>query len=227
LTWLLRRRSRRSSEAKKVRSRRRGELDRRRFLLASLTIGGAAVVAGGLGRFISSRRFGVAEAARDALTIPAPTDVAPPPPAGFDTTGLSPFITSNADFYRVDTALVVPRVDTDGWRLTIHGMVDHEMVLTLDDLMARDLIERDITLTCVSNEVGGPYIGNARWVGARLKPLLGSRRPPGCRPDRAVGRRPRWERRRPSHGRPRRDRSPMNGERCRSPTGSRPHDVPG
>jgi hypothetical protein len=51
-------------------------------------------------------------------------------------------------------------------------MVDHEMVLTLDDLMARDLIERDITLTCVSNEVGGPYIGNARWVGAPLKPLL-------------------------------------------------------
>jgi DMSO/TMAO reductase YedYZ molybdopterin-dependent catalytic subunit len=149
-----------------------GELDRRRFLLASLTIGVAAVVAGGLGRFISSRRFGVAEAARDALTIPAPTDVAPPPPAGFDTTGLSPFITPNADFYRVDTALVVPRVDTDGWRLTIHGMVDHEMVLTLDDLMARDLIERDITLTCVSNEVGGPYIGNARWVGAPLKPLL-------------------------------------------------------
>ncbi len=149
-----------------------GELDRRRFLLASLTIGGAAVVAGGLGRFISSRRFGVAEAARDALTIPAPTDVAPPPPAGFDTTGLSPFITPNADFYRVDTALVVPRVDTDGWRLTIHGMVDHEMELTLDDLMARDLIERDITLTCVSNEVGGPYIGNARWVGAPLKPLL-------------------------------------------------------
>ncbi len=66
-----------------------GELDRRRFLFASLTIGGAAVVAGGLGRFISSRRFGVAEAARDALTIPAPTDVAPPPPAGFDTPGLS------------------------------------------------------------------------------------------------------------------------------------------
>jgi DMSO/TMAO reductase YedYZ molybdopterin-dependent catalytic subunit len=149
-----------------------GEVDRRRFLFASLTIGAAAVVAGGLGRFISSRRFGVAEAARDALTIPAPADPAPASPAGFDTPGLSSFITPNTDFYRVDTALVVPRVDTDGWRLTIHGMVDHEMELTLDDLMARDLIERDITLTCVSNEIGGPYIGNARWVGAPLKPLL-------------------------------------------------------
>jgi DMSO/TMAO reductase YedYZ molybdopterin-dependent catalytic subunit len=149
-----------------------GEVDRRRFLLASLRIGGAALVAGGLGRFISSRRFGVAEAARDALTVPVPADQAPAPPAGLDTPGLSSFITPNTEFYRVDTALVVPRVDTDGWRLAIHGMVDHEMELTLDDLMARDLIERDITLTCVSNQVGGPYIGNARWVGAPLKPLL-------------------------------------------------------
>jgi DMSO/TMAO reductase YedYZ molybdopterin-dependent catalytic subunit len=149
-----------------------GDLDRRRFLFASLTIGGAAVAMGGLGRFVISRRFGVAEAARDALTIPKPTDVAPPPPAGFDTPGISPFITPNTTFYRVDSALVVPRVDTDSWRLTIHGMVDHEMELTLDDLMARDLIERDITLTCVSNEVGGTYIGNARWIGAPLTPLL-------------------------------------------------------
>jgi DMSO/TMAO reductase YedYZ molybdopterin-dependent catalytic subunit len=149
-----------------------GDVDRRRFLFASLTIGGAALVAGGLGRFIISRRFGVAEAARDALTIPIPTDQGPPPPAGFDTPGISPFITPNADFYRVDTSLVIPRVDTDTWRLTIHGMVDDEMELTFDDLMARDLIERDITLACVSNEVGGGYIGNARWVGAPLKPLL-------------------------------------------------------
>ena len=114
----------------------------------------------------------MAEAARDALTIPVPTDRAPQPPAGFDTPGISPFITPNADFYRVDTALVIPRVDTDTWRLTIHGMVDHEMELTFDDLMARDLIERDVTLACVSNEVGGHYVGNARWVGAPLKPLL-------------------------------------------------------
>ena len=174
LTWLLQGGAAvgRPTEAKTARSRRPGELDRRRFLFASFTIGGAAVVAGGLGRFIISRRFGVAEAARDALTIPAPTDVAPPRPGGLRHARLSSFITPNADFYRVDTALVVPRVDTDGWRLTIHGMVDHEMELTFDDLMARDLIERDITLTCVSNEVGGPYIGNARWVGAPLKPLL-------------------------------------------------------
>jgi DMSO/TMAO reductase YedYZ molybdopterin-dependent catalytic subunit len=149
-----------------------GDVDRRRFLYASLAIGGVAVATGGIGRFIIARRFGVAEAARDALTIPEPTDVAPPPPAGFDTPGISPFITPNADFYRVDTALVIPRVDTATWRLAIHGMVDHEMELTFDDLMTRDLMERDVTLACVSNEVGGRYIGNARWVGAPLKPLL-------------------------------------------------------
>jgi DMSO/TMAO reductase YedYZ molybdopterin-dependent catalytic subunit len=96
----------------------------------------------------------------------------PSPPAGFDTRGISSFITPNVDFYRVDTALVIPRVDSDSWRLTIHGMVDRELELSFRDLVARDLIERDITLACVSNEVGGPYIGNARWVGAPLKPLL-------------------------------------------------------
>ncbi len=149
-----------------------GDVDRRRFLFASLAIGAAAVATGGLGRFIITRRFGVAEAARDALTIPVPTDRAPQPPAGFDTPGISPFITPNADFYRVDTALVIPRVDTDTWRLTIHGMVDHQMELTFADLIARDLIERDLTLACVSNEVGGHYVGNARWVGAPLKSLL-------------------------------------------------------
>jgi DMSO/TMAO reductase YedYZ molybdopterin-dependent catalytic subunit len=174
LTWLLR-----AAEVHVPRGTLRthpaempGDVDRRRFLFASLSIAGAAVATGGLGRFLISRRFGVAEAARDALTIPAPSAQAPPPPIGFDTPGISPFITPNADFYRVDTALVIPRVDSDTWRLTIHGMVDHELELTFQDLMARDLIERDITIACVSNEVGGSYIGNARWIGAPLKPLL-------------------------------------------------------
>ncbi|MEO8423266.1 MAG: molybdopterin-dependent oxidoreductase [Actinomycetota bacterium] len=151
-----------------------GDVDRRRFLSVSLKVGAAAVALGGIGRFNIVRRFGVAEASRDALTIPVPASPLPPIEPGMvmDTPGISPFITPNADFYRVDTALVIPRIDADTWRLTIHGMVDHEIELTLHDLMARDLIERDITLACVSNEVGGPYVGNARWVGAPLKPLL-------------------------------------------------------
>jgi DMSO/TMAO reductase YedYZ molybdopterin-dependent catalytic subunit len=137
-------------------------------------VGGAAFALGSLGRLNIARRFGAAEASRDALTIPVPADPLPPvaPGAVIDTPGISPFITPNADFYRVDTAFIVPRVDTDAWRLTIHGMVEREMELTFEQLMSREVIERDITLACVSNEVGGPYIGNARWIGVPLKPLL-------------------------------------------------------
>ncbi|MFG6294570.1 molybdopterin-dependent oxidoreductase, partial [Streptomyces rochei] len=86
---------------------------------------------------------------------------------------ISPFTTPNADFYRVDTALTVPKVDADTWRLRIHGKgVTRPTTYRLDQLLARPLIERDITLTCVSNEVGGPYIGTARWLGVPLADLL-------------------------------------------------------
>ena len=86
--------------------------------------------------------------------------------------GAASFYTPNADFYRVDTALTVPKVDAGTWSLRISGMVDRPVTLSLDDLLARPLVERDITLTCVSNEVGGPYVGNARWTGVLLAPLL-------------------------------------------------------
>lgn len=100
---------------------------------------------------------------------------APPVPAGAQlrVPGISPFLTPNRDFYRVDTALVVPRVDADTWRLTLHGEgVARPLTLSLRELLARPLVEHDITLTCVSNEVGGPYAGNARWLGVRLADLL-------------------------------------------------------
>ena len=87
--------------------------------------------------------------------------------------GVAPgFATPNADFYRVDTALTIPRIDVDTWSLRIHGMVGQEAELSFADLLNRPLIERDITLNCVSNEVGGPYIGTARWLGVPLAPLL-------------------------------------------------------
>jgi len=86
--------------------------------------------------------------------------------------GLGPFITPNPRFYRVDTALLAPAVMAEDWRLRIHGMVDREIELDYQQLLARPLIERDVTLTCVSNPVGGHYIGNARWVGAPLRDLL-------------------------------------------------------
>jgi DMSO/TMAO reductase YedYZ molybdopterin-dependent catalytic subunit len=90
-------------------------------------------------------------------------------------TGIAPgFTTTDGAFYRVDTALTVPRIDPSTWRLKIHGMIDREIQLSLDDLLKMPLIERDVTLNCVSNEVGGPYIGTARWLGVALGPLLRS-----------------------------------------------------
>ena len=86
--------------------------------------------------------------------------------------GITSFVTPNADFYRIDTALVVPQVSKDSWTLKIDGLVDNPMELTFDDLLARPQVERYITLSCVSNEVGGDLVGNARWQGVLLKDIL-------------------------------------------------------
>jgi DMSO/TMAO reductase YedYZ molybdopterin-dependent catalytic subunit len=147
-------------------------VDRRRFLRTGLALGGAAATAGVAGAFAGTATS-KAVASRAAVRIPAPADRAPRPSGtGFDVSGLSPFYTPNADFYRVDTALIVPKVAADDWTLRIHGMVDREVRLDYHRLLARPLVERDVTLTCVSNEIGGGYVGNARWVGALLAPIL-------------------------------------------------------
>ncbi|MET7640126.1 molybdopterin-dependent oxidoreductase [Streptomyces sp. NPDC005438] len=156
--------------------------DRRRFLWIVGGTGAAAV-----GGFWAGRRLlglGGAEAARarEAIRLPAPASRAAPVPRGADlgVEGVSRFLTRSRDFYRVDTALVVPRIEPDGWRLRLHGTgVREPVTLTYQDLLRRDLIERDITLTCVSNQVGGPYVGNARWLGVPLADLL---RQVGVRP---------------------------------------------
>ena len=112
--------------------------------------------------------------AQQAIRFPRPAVAAPPLPAGINpkVAGLSSFITPNGQFYRVDTALVLPEVDPKGWTLRIHGMVAREVTVTFDQLLKRPLIEDYITLCCVSNPVGGPYIGNAKWLGASLAALL-------------------------------------------------------
>ena len=154
---------------------------RRRFLVTALWVGAGSLAAGVVGRMVNGPRASVA-ASRAAVRLPAPAGAAPPVPRGSELRipGLSPFTTPNGDFYRVDTAIVVPQVTTDGWRLRVHGMVDREVELDFARLLARPLVERDITLTCVSNPVGGPYAGNARWLGASLADLL---REAGVRPD--------------------------------------------
>lgn len=106
------------------------------------------------------------------LALPKAADVPPPLPNGLAINGITPFRTSNQDFYRVDTRLSLPTVDVDTWRLRIDGDVRRPVSLTFDELAAMELIERDITLTCVSNEVGGRYVGGTRWLGARLTDVL-------------------------------------------------------
>ena len=160
----------------------RGAFDRRGFVLLALAASAASAGAGLLGRRLNAASGAHAAAERAAVTLPEPHSAAAALPRGVDLKlpGLSPFTTPNPSFYRVDTALVVPTVDAESWRLRIHGKgVTKELDLGYRDLLARDLIERDITLTCVSNEVGGPYLGNARWIGVPLAPLL---REAGVRP---------------------------------------------
>ena len=98
----------------------------------------------------------------------------PPLPPGTDLEieGLTPFVTSNAAFYRIDTALEIPRVQISDYTLRVTGMVERPLNLSFQQLTERPLVEADITLTCVSNEVGGKLAGNARWLGVRLDDLL-------------------------------------------------------
>ncbi|MFF8598108.1 molybdopterin-dependent oxidoreductase [Streptomyces sp. NPDC015232] len=152
-----------------------GGWSRRGFLAAAGTTAAMATSAGALGRYFTGRQGQGAVASRENLVLPKPASPAPAVPAGVQlkVPGITAFTTPNSDFYRVDTALTVPKVDAGTWRLRIHGKgVTRPLTYTLDQLLARPLIERDITLTCVSNEVGGPYIGNARWLGVPLADLL-------------------------------------------------------
>ncbi|MFD7541723.1 molybdopterin-dependent oxidoreductase [Streptomyces sp. NPDC059819] len=149
--------------------------DRRGFVIAATAAAAASAGAGLLGRSLNGSRGQGAVTSRGRIVLPRPASPARPIPSGavLHTPGVSPFVTPNADFYRVDTALVVPKVDATTWRMKIHGKgVGRPLELTFQDLLGRRLIERDITLTCVSNEVGGPYVGNARWIGVPLADLL-------------------------------------------------------
>jgi DMSO/TMAO reductase YedYZ molybdopterin-dependent catalytic subunit len=146
--------------------------DRRRFLLAGAGVAALAAVAGGVGDKLAGR-FSVASS-RARVRLPAPGVAARAVPAGADLRipGLTPFFTSNSSFYRVDTDLVLPQVSPESWTLRIDGMVDRELEFTFADLLKMPLTENDMTLVCVSDSVGGPYLGNARWLGVPLAGLL-------------------------------------------------------
>lgn len=158
--------------------------DRRRFLtLAGATI--AVIAAAGATGIALGRRTAETVAERTGLRLPRvpARSAAPPVPATVvpDVPGVTPFLTGNDEFYRIDTALRVPALSTADWRLRIHGMVEREIVLDWSDLTAREARERIITLTCVSNEVGGGLVGNATWIGFPIADLLAEAGPlPGA-----------------------------------------------
>jgi len=146
--------------------------DRRRFLRTSAAVAASSLAVGAAGRWFMTQ--GTAAAERLKIVLPKAARPLPPvsPAVTVDAPGVAPFLTPNDQFYRIDTALVVPRVRAESWKLTVGGMVDQPITLTYEELLARPMIEADITIACVSNEVGGNLVGTARWLGCRLDDLL-------------------------------------------------------
>jgi len=167
-----------------------GLVGRRGFLLTAGTIAVLGAAGGEIGRRLRQARS--VEDARErvaAALAPDRLQTVPADVATFDAevTGVSPLVTPNADFYRIDTRILVPQVDPNGWSLRITGMVDREVELTFDELLAMDHITEFVTLSCVSNEVGGDLVGNASWSGVPLADLL-DRAGPHPDADQVVGR---------------------------------------
>jgi len=147
---------------------------RRSFLVRAAGVGVAATVGGLAGRALLDRQR-VAPAGA-AAALPPPAETAPPLATGTDLSpsiaGLTPIVMPNDRFYRIDTSLLTPGVSTDDWTLRIHGMVDRETLLTWDELIDLPMFEQYVTISCVSNEVGGKLVGNAKWTGVRLRDVL-------------------------------------------------------
>ncbi len=145
---------------------------RRQFLVGSGTALVLAGAAAGAGRVLQGRNS--ASASRAAVALPRPVEALPPVPraTSIGVDGVTPFTTPNRDFYRIDKNITPLQVKTEGYTLTVKGMVDRELEIPWEDLIARDMREYDITLTCVSNLIGGNLVGNARWLGFPLQELL-------------------------------------------------------
>ncbi|WP_039831984.1 molybdopterin-dependent oxidoreductase [Nocardiopsis valliformis] len=145
---------------------------RRGFVFTAAGVLAASGSAGALGRWLPSLTGGAGS--RAELALPAPAAPLPALPSGTDlgVPGLEPFTTPNPDFYRIDTALTIPRLDSTQWTLRVHGLVDRPFEIDMDELLSRELVEADITLVCVSNQVGGDLISNTRWLGFPLADLL-------------------------------------------------------
>ena len=145
-------------------------VDRRGFLF----LGGVFIAAGGvlalIGRYLGSQLPSTAP----PVSLPSPGQTLAPVPPGtaFDVAGLTPIVVPNSDFYRIDTRLDVPRLDSATWTLVVRGMVEREVTYSYAELAAMPLFEQYVTIACVSNDVGGHLVGNAKWTGVRLTAVL-------------------------------------------------------
>ena len=155
-----------------------GRPARRSFLAFGIGVGAVGLVAGVIARTINAGSVAVASA-RALVKLPVAVKPAPVIPAATDLhlKGLTPYLTPNSDFYRIDTALQIPAIDPDTWKLTIGGMVAAPVTLTFAELLALPLEEHTITLACVSNDVGGDLVGNATWLGYPVRKLLARAKP--------------------------------------------------
>ena len=146
---------------------------RRAFLLGAGAVLGVAALSGGLGRVLVERAKR-AVAGRSDVSLPGAVEPLPAvsEAANFEIEGLEQILVPNDDFYRIDTALSVPRVNLQEWTLTVRGRVDREYTIDFAQLLDMRMVERDITLSCVSNRVGGGLVGNARWLGVPLSEIL-------------------------------------------------------
>jgi len=152
-----------------------GGVSRRTVLAgASAAVGVGAVAAAGVGQLLAGGVSSSRDTATAALRGATLAERAPAVPAGaaFPQFGTPTFLTSNADFYRIDTALRIPSISAASWRLKLHGMLGTPVTLTYDDLLSRRLVERTITMTCVSNPIGGNLISTANFVGVELRDVL-------------------------------------------------------
>jgi DMSO/TMAO reductase YedYZ molybdopterin-dependent catalytic subunit len=156
--------------------------DRRRFLITSAAIGVGSVAIGAVGRTLLNAQPNVpTSAAPVALPVTAGATLPPlPANASLNVPGITPIVMPNKDFYRIDTALVVPRVDVTTWKLTVKGLVNNEVTFTYDQLKAMGLFDQYVTIQCVSNYVGGNLVGNAKWTGVHLRDVLAKA---GVRPE--------------------------------------------
>ena len=175
--------------------------DRRQFLSWATGISVAAGAMTGTGRFLLKddtiqnirenivlpdieEKTGLLKSDTTTPASPAPATTTLPDEKDFFTfsemneiEGISPYITSNKDFYRIDTALRVPTIEPADWSLTLNGLVENPYELSYDEILEMDLVKKDVTLTCVSNEIGGPLVGNAVWSGVPLSEIISKSKP--------------------------------------------------